>query len=331
MNIQQYYRSAANIALNESIASFVPVILILGGGIYFSVDLPLFLVILPFIVFSFYCYQIYLIQHRRSLEAMTKKPSVDLGLVRTEHLLITFMPAPSLRMLLFEPNGNLIGEVRDERFWWWRWFLPYFIDKRFPKTYGLYSPQNKLKAYYRINARTKEVKIYDSDQNEMGVFNKKAVLKNIFEFDHSVDWSGRCETPAGEGVTGDPAGAMAPRRLADSPAESEHLEQKSTAKFYRNNKKIDPTSQQKRMGVIHSLLNNQDIFVEGSSVYQAKKFRNQQGHVIGKLIKGWMPLEWGHQFRDANTPILIFDEKLNETEKILMIGVLVDFYHYTSH
>ncbi len=36
-------------------------------------------------------------------------------------------------------------------------------------------------------------------------------------FEQSVDWSGRCETPAGEGDTGDPTGAMAPRRLPDSP------------------------------------------------------------------------------------------------------------------
>jgi len=50
----------------------------------------------------------------------------------------------------------------------------------------------------------------------------------LFIFEHSVDWSGRCETPAGEGGTGDPTGAKAPRRLPDSPAESVHLERKST-------------------------------------------------------------------------------------------------------
>ncbi len=37
-------------------------------------------------------------------------------------------------------------------------------------------------------------------------------------FEQSVDLSGRCETPSGEGVTGD-------------PAESEHLQRKSTDKI----------------------------------------------------------------------------------------------------
>jgi hypothetical protein len=34
-----------------------------------------------------------------------------------------------------------------------------------------------------------------------------AVLKLIVDFAHFVDWSGRCETPAGGRGRGDPAGA----------------------------------------------------------------------------------------------------------------------------
>ncbi len=38
---------------------------------------------------------------------------------------------------------------------------------------------------------------------------------------NNVDWSGRRETPAGGRGRGDPAGALAPRRLPGPPAESE--------------------------------------------------------------------------------------------------------------
>jgi len=44
-----------------------------------------------------------------------------------------------------------------------------------------------------------------------------------------VDWSGRCETPAGGRDKGDPAGAIAPRRLPDRPRKASNLERKSTA------------------------------------------------------------------------------------------------------
>ncbi|WP_335489204.1 hypothetical protein [Neobacillus niacini] len=47
-----------------------------------------------------------------------------------------------------------------------------------------------------------------------------AVLKEIL-FNNYVDFCGRRETPAGVRDRGDPAGALAPRRLPEPPAESE--------------------------------------------------------------------------------------------------------------
>jgi len=48
-----------------------------------------------------------------------------------------------------------------------------------------------------------------------------------------VDWSGRCETPAGGRDKGDPAGAKAPRRLPDRPWKASNLERESTVMFNR--------------------------------------------------------------------------------------------------
>ncbi|PLS08948.1 hypothetical protein CVD27_02330 [Neobacillus cucumis] len=58
-------------------------------------------------------------------------------------------------------------------------------------------------------------------------------IKRYCCFLYSVDWSGRRSTPAGVRGWGDPAGAIAPRRLPGMPAESERLERKSTPKFNR--------------------------------------------------------------------------------------------------
>lgn len=266
MNIQQYYRYAAHVALNGSLAAFVPIVLILCGGIYFSINLPLLLIVLPFFVYSLICYQIYLIQQNRSNEVSEITLHAQ-TLTEANNLFITFLPAPSLRMLLFDEKGLLVGEVRDKRFWWWRWFLPYFIDRLFQRWYGLYDGQNELIGYYRINDRMQTVTIFNVDRQEVGVF---------------------CQ----------------------------------------QREKANPIKQK---GFITSAEKNKKIHVESSVLYPNIMLRNEQGTVIGKLIKGYMPLEWGKLFQDANTPYIALSEDLDEGEKILILGMLTGYFRYTSH
>lgn len=268
MNIQQYYRSAANIALNGSLAAFVPMILILIGSIYFSVKLPLIVIVLPFCIYSFICFHGYLIQHHRSLESEVKDDGNVVTLANAENILIAFLPAPSLRMLLFEPNGFLIGEIRDIRFWWWRWFLPYFVDRIFPRNYRLYDQNNNILATYKVNNRKKYIKMFDSARNEIGFYHQQS----------------------------------------------------------------NPSFTLKKRGVIHSFTKkNQFLHVEGSLFYPEVQFRNEHSFIVSKMIKGWMPNEWGKQFRDPNTPFIVLDDRLDEHAKILILGVLADFFQTTSH
>jgi hypothetical protein len=267
MNIQQYYRCSANISLNGSLAAFVPVSFILIGSMFVSVKLPLLYLVFPFCFYSFICYQAYLIQYHRSLESVVIDTAKKTTLLDAENILVTFMPAPSLRMLLFDSNGLLIGEVRDVKFWWWRWFLPYTADRIFSCVYGLYDQDNQLIAYYRVNKRKKQVQIIDVARNILGVY---------------------------------------------------HIHTESPFSL-------------KRRGVIYSKGNKQTMVVEGSALSADIKVRNEQDFITSKLVKGWMPLEWGKHFRDANTPYMIFDKDTAANDKILIIGVLTDFFQYTSH
>ncbi|PLT27804.1 hypothetical protein CUU66_22090 [Peribacillus deserti] len=50
---------------------------------------------------------------------------------------------------------------------------------------------------------------------------------------HCVDWSGRCETPAGEACLGRPRSSGSDEEAHGPPAESERLQRKSTNKFNR--------------------------------------------------------------------------------------------------
>lgn len=68
-------------------------------------------------------------------------------------------------MLLFAPSGKLIGEVKDLRFWKWRWFLPYFMDRLFPGMYGLYNDKGELTAQIHLgNGKDGFIKIYENDE-----------------------------------------------------------------------------------------------------------------------------------------------------------------------
>jgi hypothetical protein len=52
----------------------------------------------------------------------------------------------------------------------------------------------------------------------------------VLIFAHSVDWTGRHETPAGKAGLGRPRRRQAPRRLPDRPRKAKCLERKSTDK-----------------------------------------------------------------------------------------------------
>ena len=58
-------------------------------------------------------------------------------LFRTDHILFTFMPAPTLRLLLFDHKGLLLGEIRDQNMRWFMWMIPNFLSLLFPKEYVL--------------------------------------------------------------------------------------------------------------------------------------------------------------------------------------------------
>lgn len=143
MNIRQYYQHAATASLNGSFAALIPVFVIIIP-LLFLIDLKeVVLLASPFLLYSFISYQIYLIHQHRFLASEVSTNSHNHGPIERNQYLLTFMPAPSLRLLLFTPDGHNNVEILDKRYSRIRWFLPYFIDKLFPAEYELYQ-SNKL-------------------------------------------------------------------------------------------------------------------------------------------------------------------------------------------
>ncbi|MCM2531988.1 hypothetical protein NDK43_05755 [Neobacillus pocheonensis] len=66
--------------------------------------------------------------------------------------------------------------------------------------------------------------------------------------------------------------------------------------------------------------------IEGSSFYMDEHLLDKSKHVVGRLRRGWMPLEWSPIFPEPNTPVLSFWEGLTEKDKLLRMSFLINEY-----
>lgn len=66
--------------------------------------------------------------------------------------------------------------------------------------------------------------------------------------------------------------------------------------------------------------------VEGSTTFMDERVLNQSREQVGRLRRGWMPVEWSSRFPEANTPVLSLSESLSEKDKLLRMSFLVNEY-----
>lgn len=152
MNIRQYYRLAASMSLNGSLLALVLIALFLFPTILLLPKKEIVVFFIPFLFYSFLSYQSYLIHTFRSeeLEVESFDMKGERCLLAGKEMLLEFFPAPSLRLLLFNPEGILIGELRDLELKKYRWLLPYVIDRLLPQAYGLFDERKRLIAVFRL-------------------------------------------------------------------------------------------------------------------------------------------------------------------------------------
>jgi hypothetical protein len=66
--------------------------------------------------------------------------------------------------------------------------------------------------------------------------------------------------------------------------------------------------------------------VEGSAYYMDERVYNQSRQQVGRLRRGWMPVEWSSVFPEPNTPVLSLSENLTEKDKLLRMSFLINEY-----
>lgn len=172
MKISDFYRDAATLSLNGSIAALFPAILIVGGNLSFFHNETIFTFVIPFLFYSFVSFQIYLAKKTKSLwigQNMQFAPSLYQSIFSTNHLLIMFLNSTTPRLLLFFPDGYQAGEIRK------------YKGKGigfFSKMYALYNSEHKVIGYFKISKE--KIGVFNDKKEYIGCYRKSklGILKN---------------------------------------------------------------------------------------------------------------------------------------------------------
>ncbi len=167
MNIQKHYSRLADISLNSSLAALVPLFFILPACLVMLPGRGLILAAVPFLLYSFGCYQISVLHQSRS-RAVDRLDSCQYHgkLLEENHLLVSHLPSSSLRMLLFTPDGQLAGELRDSNETLLGKLCPSFLSVSFQREYGLYNRSGSLMILFL--SRKNKVDIFRADRRYIG-------------------------------------------------------------------------------------------------------------------------------------------------------------------
>ncbi|ULT55286.1 hypothetical protein L1999_19540 [Neobacillus drentensis] len=66
--------------------------------------------------------------------------------------------------------------------------------------------------------------------------------------------------------------------------------------------------------------------VEGSSFFMDELVYDRGLKEVGRLRRGWMPIEWSPLFPEPNTPVLSLTEDFSEQDRLLRMSLLINEY-----
>jgi hypothetical protein len=257
MKINEYYRDAANMNLNGSIAALVPTTLIIVGNLSVLKHREVMLLALPFMIYSLVSFQVYLFRMKQSImirRNMKVSKDISTSIFKSRHLLLLYRSSPFSSLYLYFPDGHLAGQIKK--------FRGTGIERLKPsRTYALYNVENHVMGYFKLKGRKLlKIDVFDRNKELLGRFEKKnhgyrKVKKELF------DCNGRF---IGE--------------------------------------------------------------IEGSSFFMDEHIVDHDQHEVGRLRRGWMPLEWCTLFPEPNTPVLSLKEGLTEEDRLLKMSLLINEY-----
>lgn len=188
MKIYDYYKDSANITLNGGIASLVPAIFIIVVNLLFLKQRMIMAFCLPFLAYSFFCYQLYYYKTKDSLLILKNMGPEQIpykSMFSSKQLLVFYLPTYTPRLLLFFPDGNKAGEIRNSTSK--KEVLMGFITlRKTPKRYTLYDENQNPSGFYLIKKNKNiNIEVYNDKEEFLGNFQKGKQYGNLLDTEGS--------------------------------------------------------------------------------------------------------------------------------------------------
>jgi hypothetical protein len=258
MKIHEYYRDAANINLNGSIAALIPAIMLVAGNLSIVKSKEIMFLTLPFLIYSLITFQFYLYRLRQSISIsknMDVSKNSSYSIDSASNLLVFYMCTPAAHLYLYFPDGHLAAVLKRHKVKW--------LDRlRLRKMYILYNSEEEPIAYFKVKGkRVLKIEVYNNLMNYLGCFVRES---KGFKKDR--------------------------KELIDEVGNSIGL-------------------------------------IRGSKAFMDEVVISSTHHQLGRLRRGWMPVEWSTLFPEPNTPVLSFMvQNPSEKEKLLNMSLLINEY-----
>ena len=180
MNIREYYKKTSHSNFLASWLSLILATLLFVFHIAGFIPGSVLWVTVPFILVSMAQFGSHYFYERKLKLFLAGEMPTDVNLLNSEHVLMAFLPAPTLRLLLFSEQGALLGEIRDRNMKWYMWMIPNTVTMFLPKSYELVDSSGELLASFQIKGGfSSEMRILLPGGNCVGVYREKKTLKKI--------------------------------------------------------------------------------------------------------------------------------------------------------
>lgn len=171
MNIRDYYKKTAKSCYFVAWITLILAIIFFICHIFEFFPKDLLTLAIPLIVLSFAHFIFFGLYHNR-VEKLGNDPFPSSEeLLHVDDILFVFMPAPTLRLLLFDHKGLLLGEIRDQNMRWFMWMVPNFLSLLLPKKYVLLNNKEEVVAKYHLKAGlTNSMTVYIANNQIIGYY-----------------------------------------------------------------------------------------------------------------------------------------------------------------